>query len=65
GQEHEVWRPLIYLLFVVIAIEFWLSTFGGQRLDVDEGQSVSERIKDIGTGAWIGRMTGAEQASSR
>jgi len=63
GQEHEVWRPLIYLLFVVIAVEFWLSTFGGQRADGEEGQSVGERIKDIGTGAWIGRMTGAGEGS--
>ncbi len=61
GQEHEIWRPLIYLLFVVIAIEFWLSTFGGQHLDSEEGQSVSERLKDVASGGFVGRMTGAEQ----
>jgi len=61
GQEHEIWRPLIYLLFVVIAIEFWLSTFGGQHLDGEEGQTVTERLKDLGTGGIVGRMTGAGQ----
>ncbi len=63
GQEHEIWRPLIYLLFVVIAVEFWLSTFGGQRLDDEEGQSVGERLKDLGTGGFVGRMTGAGQGT--
>lgn len=61
GQEHEIWRPLIYLLFVVIAAEFWLSTFGGQHLDGEEGQTVTERLKDLGTGGFVGRMTGAGQ----
>ncbi|GDY07271.1 membrane protein [Planctomycetia bacterium] len=63
GQEHEIWRPLIYLLFVVIVVEFWLSTFGGQRLDSEEGQTVTERLKDLGTGGFVGRMTGAGQGS--
>lgn len=63
GQEHEIWRPLIYLLFVVIAIEFWLSTFGGQHLDGDEGQTVSDRLKDVATGGFVGRMTGAGQGT--
>ena len=63
GQEHEIWRPLIYLLFVVISVEFWLSTFGGQRLDDEEGQSVGERLKDLGTGGFVGRMTGAGQGT--
>ena len=63
GQEHEIWRPLIYVLFVVIAVEFWLSTFGGQRLDDEEGRSVGEHLKDIGTGGFVGRMTGAGQGT--
>lgn len=63
GQEHEIWRPLIYLLFVVIAIEFWLSTFGGQHLDSEEGQTVSDRLKDVATGGFVGRMTGAGQGT--
>lgn len=61
GQEHEIWRPLIYLLFAIIAVEFWLSTFGGQRLDGEEGQSVGERLKDVASGGFVGRMTGAGQ----
>ncbi len=63
GQEKEIWRPLIYLLFVVIAVEFWLSTFGGQRLDGEDGQTVGERLKDLGTGGFVGRMTGAGEGS--
>ena len=63
GQEQEIWRPLIYLLFVVIAAEFWLSTFGGQRLDGEDGQTVSERLKDLGTGGFVGRMTGAGEGT--
>lgn len=63
GQEKEIWRPLIYLLFVVIAVEFWLSTFGGQRLDGEESQTVGERLKDLGTGGFVGRMTGAGEGT--
>ncbi len=63
GQEKEIWRPLIYLLFVVIAIEFWLSTFGGQRLDGEDTQTVGERLKDLGTGGFVGRMTGAGEGT--
>lgn len=63
GQEHEIWRPLIYLLFAIIAVEFWLSTFGGQHLDGDESQTVTERLKDLGTGGFVGRMTGAGQGT--
>ena len=63
GQEHEIWRPLIYLLFAIIAIEFWLSTFSGQRLDGEEGQSVGERLKDVASGGIVGRMTGAGQGT--
>lgn len=62
GQEQEIWRPLIYLLFLIIAVEFWLSTFGGQRLD-DEGQTVGERLKDVASGGFVGRMTGAGQGT--
>ncbi len=63
GQEQEIWRPLIYLLFVVIAAEFWLSTFSGQRLDGEDGQTVGERLKDLGTGGFVGRMTGAGEGT--
>jgi hypothetical protein len=63
GQEQEVWRPLIYLLFAIIGMEFWLSTFGGQRLDGEESQSVGERLKDVAAGGFVGRMTGAGQGS--
>jgi hypothetical protein len=63
GQEREIWRPLIYLLFAIIAAEFWLSTFGGQHLDEEEGPSVTERLKDLGTGGFVGRMTGAGQGT--
>lgn len=63
GQEREIWRPLIYLLFAIIAAEFWLSTLGGQHLNDEDGPSLTERLKDLGTGGFVGRMTGAGQGS--
>lgn len=59
GQEQEIWRPLIYLLFAIIAAEFWLSTLGGQRLEGEDNPSLGTRLKDLTTAGWLGRMTGA------
>ena len=33
GDEREVWRPLILLTFIIIGVEFLLSTLGGHSLD--------------------------------
>lgn len=59
GDEREVWRPLIWLTFVVIAVEFTLSTMGGQST-AGETRSITQQISDIVRGRWIGRMTGSE-----
>ncbi len=58
GNEREIWRPLILLLFVIIGIEFLLSTLGGQISD-GEQPTTSERIRNVTLGRWVGRMTGA------
>ncbi|MEX1228775.1 MAG: vWA domain-containing protein [Planctomycetaceae bacterium] len=59
GEVREIWRPLIWLTFVIIAVEFLLSTLKGQRPEGEEGPTVTDRIKDVASGAWVGRMTGA------
>jgi hypothetical protein len=59
GDEREVWRPLIYLMFAVITVEFLLATIRGGRKDQEENLSVAERIQRINPGTWVGRMTGA------
>jgi hypothetical protein len=58
GSEQEIWRPLIVVLFVIIGIEFLLSTLGGQLADGEEDSS-AERIRNVVSGRWVGRMTGA------
>jgi len=65
GNEREIWRPLILLLFVIIGIEFLLSTLSGAALDEEsEPQTVSERIRQMTPGAWVGRMTGAGEVEA-
>ena len=59
GRQREVWRPLILVLFVIIGIEFLLSTLGGPRTEAGPPKPFRMRLREIGTGGWIGRMTGA------
>jgi hypothetical protein len=59
GDEREVWRPLIFVLFALIGAEFLLATMGGPTLEAGEQRTVSQRIRDLTPGTWIGRMTGA------
>lgn len=61
GSRTEIWPYLIWALFAVIAAEFMLATVSGKRRDTEEGPSVGERLVSIGTGAWVGKMTGAEK----
>ena len=56
GNQREIWRPLILLLFAIIAVEFLLSTLGGMR-DKD-APTVAERIRNYNPGSLVGRMTG-------
>ena len=62
GDEREVWRPLIILMFVIIIIEFLLATLSGTKVDGEEPQTVIERIRNYSPGTWAGRMTGAGKA---
>lgn len=59
GDEREIWRPLILIMFLVIGVEFMLATLGGQRLDGEPEVTVAERIRNLSPGSWVGRMTGA------
>ena len=59
GDEREIWRPLIILTFVIIGIEFLLSTLGGHSLDEGETTTTGERLRDLAGGKWVGRMTGS------
>ena len=59
GQQRELWGMFIWLLFLIIGIEFLLATVGGRKRDGEEGPTLTERVMDVSTGAWVGRMTGA------
>ena len=59
GDKREIWRPLIWIMFAVIAMEFMLSTLGGQRADTEEEVTVADRILQLNPGTWVGKMTGA------
>ena len=61
GDEREIWRPLIVLLFIIIGIEFFLSTLGGPVGDDDDQNRLrpSQRLREFVRGTWLGKMTGA------
>jgi hypothetical protein len=59
GTQNEIWRWLIFVMFLVIAAEFLLSTLSGQVAG-EEDDTALERIKQLSPGGWVGRMTGAD-----
>jgi hypothetical protein len=59
GDEREIWRPLILLTFIIIGVEFLLSTLGGHLAGDEDAPTTGERIRDIAGGRLVGRMTGA------
>lgn len=60
GEAREVWRWLLALVFLVIAVEFLLATAGGRRVDNGEELPAGERIRRFNPRAWLGRLTGAD-----
>jgi hypothetical protein len=56
GNEREVWRPLIWFMFIVIGAEFTLATLGGQRPETGETPTVAERLSHVHPGGWFGRF---------
>jgi len=56
GDEQEIWRPLIWILFIVIGVEFTLATLGGQKNDVEENPAAGDRISQFNTGSVFGRL---------
>jgi hypothetical protein len=59
GRKTEVWTWLIWAVFLLIGVEFLLSTLGGSRRRGEEGPGLGERVMEVSTGAWVGKMTGA------
>lgn len=59
GDEREIWRPLIFLTFIIIGVEFLLSTLGGHLAGDEDAPTTGQRIRDIAGGRLVGRMTGA------
>jgi hypothetical protein len=57
GNEQEIWRPLIWILFVLIGVEFTLATLGGQSKVTNEDEpSAGDRVSAAPAGSWVGRM---------
>lgn len=65
GNEREIWRPLIALMFVIIATEFFLATLGSSQPTLEKEQTVGERILAATPGAWVGRMTGGDESDAK
>jgi hypothetical protein len=61
GEEREIWRPLIFILFAIIGMEFLLATLSGQA---KEQESLGQRVRRLNPVSWIGRMTGAPAATT-
>jgi hypothetical protein len=59
GEDREVWGPLLLILFAVIGVEFFLATMSSHGPDAAPSRSMGQRIREVITGAWVGRMTGA------
>jgi len=59
GEEREIWRPLIFLLFALIGVEFLLATMGSHAAAEGPRPTLGQRLRDLTPGAWVGRMTGA------
>ncbi|HVX62869.1 MAG TPA: vWA domain-containing protein [Pirellulales bacterium] len=61
GNEREIWRYLLFFVFVVIAAEFLLATMSGRNRNDDV--SLAQRVRQMTPGAWVGQMTGANDSS--
>jgi hypothetical protein len=60
GEEREIWRPMILLLFGIIGIEFFLATMTGHRGTEGTSPTLLQRLRGRGPRGWIGGMTGAD-----
>jgi Mg-chelatase subunit ChlD len=58
GDEREIWRPLIFLTFLLIGCEFLLSTSSGHRRTADERLSLAHRLRRMSPTVWVRNMTG-------
>jgi hypothetical protein len=60
GSKIELWKALIWLVFLIIGVEFLLATTPGRRADGEEQPGIKDRLMRASPGAWVGRMTGGE-----
>jgi len=58
GEQREIWQPLILILFVIIGVEFLLATVSSHSPDDPRSGSRAGRVREMISGAWVGRMTG-------
>jgi len=61
GDEREIWRPLIYLTFLIIGGEFLLSTSSGHRRTSEERHSLVDRVRRMSPTTWVRAMTGGSE----
>jgi hypothetical protein len=62
GSKIELYKGLIWLVFLIIGAEFLLATTPGRRADGEEEPGIRERLLRASPGAWVGRMTGGGAA---
>jgi len=62
GEEREIARPLIFLLFAIIALEFIVATLSGRRNP--ENPTLAQQVCRLNPVTWIGHMTGAGSGSA-
>jgi hypothetical protein len=60
GEEREVWRPLIIVVFAIIGVEFLLAT-SSSHAPSGTPRTFRQRVADLTPGAWVSRMTGSAE----
>ncbi len=53
GDEREIWRPLIFVLFAIIAVEFTLATLNPQQGREDEKRALPGWVTHVVPEAWL------------
>ena len=58
GDEREVWRPLIIVLFVIIAIEFTLATLQIEKKRAEHKEAVPAWVHHVLPESWLPWLDG-------
>ena len=59
GDEREIWRPMIWLLFLIIGVEFVLATFSGTKTGQRTKSALRRQFEELLPSAWLDRLTPA------